>query len=180
MAGQWKTKSKVKEFLDIMDLIILDNIIKNEKIDDAIYIIEEIGEKKCMEALPFLIEKLESTDNHLLRNAIALALSDIGSPEAIEPIINMIRHPKTKGYRGTLLSALEPFDYSEHIELLVNLLYEGNFEVSRKSLILIEAIIKNTPNEIRQRCISVIRNEIEKLEDKIDFLLESIDVFTEE
>lgn len=162
-----------------MDFIVLEDMIKDNKIDDAICIIEDIVEKKCIEAVPFLIEKLESTDNHLLRNAIALALSDIGSSEAIEPLINMIRHPKTKGYRGTLLSALEPFDYSAHFEMLVDFLYEGNFEVSRKSLILIEAIIKNIPDEIRQRCITKIRNEIESLEEKIDFLSESLDVFTE-
>ena len=159
-----------------MELNILEEKIKNNKIDEAICIIEEIGEKKYKEAVPFLIRQLESTNNHLLRNTIAMALSDIGDSEAVKPIINMLKQPKTIGYRGTLLAALEPFDYSSYIEMLVDFLYEGNFEVSRKSFILIESIVKKIPDEIRQKCITKIKNEIENLQDKIDFLSESLDV----
>lgn len=156
----------------------LEQKIEESKIDEAISIIEEIGENKLKEAVPFLIKELESTQNHMLRNSIALALSDIGSSEAMEPIINMLKHPKTKGYRGTLLAALEPFDYSAHFEMLVDFLYDGNFEVSRKALILIESIVKEMPDKIIQKSIIKIKKEIENLENKIDFLSESLDVLT--
>jgi len=162
-----------------MNIKDLEQKIDDNRVDDAICIIEEIGEKKFNDVVPFLINKLESTDNHMLRNAIALALSDIGSEEALEPIINMLKDPKTKGYRGTLLAALEAFDYSQYFEMIVDFLYEGNFEVSRKSLILIESVVKNIPDEIIKKCIIKIKNEIENLEEKIDFLSESLSVLTE-
>lgn len=163
-----------------MNLLDLEEKINNDEIDEAICIVEQIAERKFEKAVPFLIEQLESTDNHLLRNAIAIALSDIGSEEAVEPIIRMLKHPKTKGFRGTLLAALEPFDYSTYWDTLVDFMCEGNFEVSRKSLILIESIAKDMSVETRQKCIVKIRAEIDKLQDKVDFLTESLDVFTEE
>lgn len=163
-----------------MNIKGLEEKINKNEIDDAIYIVEQIAERKIEKAVPFLIGQLESTDNHLLRNAIAIALSDIGNEEAVEPIIRMLKHPKTKGFRGTLLAALEPFDYSGHLDILVDSMCEGNFEVSRKSLLLIEAIAKGMSVETRQKCITKVRDEIEKLQDKVDFLSESLDVFTEE
>ena len=39
-----------------------------------------------------------------------------------------------------LLYALEPLDYTKHIELLIDFIIQGNFEVSRQSLLLIESI----------------------------------------
>ena len=168
-------KPKVKRG-GIMNLSILEKNIENNNIDEAKSIIKNIGRNKYTEAVPLLIKYLMSTDNSILRNTIAMALSDIGSTEAVEPIINMIKHPKTIGNRGTLLYALEPFDYSAYIELLVELLNEDNFEVSRQSLTLIKSIAKDISEEIRQRCITKIKNEIENLQDKIDFLSESLDV----
>lgn len=105
--------------------------ISENNIDAAISIIEEIGEKRLNEAVLYLIEQLQTTDNHLLRNSIAIALSDIGNQDAVEPIINVLKDLKTIGYRGTLLASLEPFNYSSHVDFLFGFLMEGNFEVSR-------------------------------------------------
>lgn len=161
-----------------MDIKKLESNIQYGDICEAINIIDEIGRKKIREASPFLIKQLESTDNHILRDSIALALSDVGDKEAVKPIINLLNDPKTKGHRGTLLAALEPFDYSEYIDMLVNFLYEDSFEVSRKSLILIEATINDMPNEIKEKYIAEINTKLDKLEEKIDFLTEAVDVFT--
>lgn len=70
---------------------------------------------KLKEAIPLLIEYLKSTENNILRNSIALTLSDIGSEEAVKPLIDMINHPKTLGVRGTLKYALKAFDCSGHL-----------------------------------------------------------------
>lgn len=161
-----------------MDITELKEKIVANKIDEAICIVKQIARKKYKEAVPFLIEQLETTDNHLFRNAIATALSDIGSQEAVEPIIRMLKHPKTNGYRGTLLAALEPFDYSAYLDMLVEFLCEGNFEVSRKSLILIESIVEGIPDDIKQKCIIKIKKKTDNLQDRIDFLVESLEVFT--
>ena len=160
-----------------MDLKQLEEKINSNKVDEALSIIERIADYKIKTALPFLLEQLEKTDNHLLRNEIALALAEIGTQEVVEPIIRMLNHPKTKGYRGNLLAAVVPFDYSTHLDLLVDFMVEGNFEVSRKSFILIEAIVDDVPIKSKQEYIMKIKKEIEKLEDKIDFLKESLDLF---
>lgn len=160
-----------------MNLSELEESIKNNNIDKALKIIADIGVKKYKEACPILMKYFEITNNNILRNEIAIALSDIGYSEAVEPIINMIRNPKTIGSRGTLLYSLESFDYSSYIELLVDLLYDDNFEVSRQAFILIENIIKNLSDETKQKCINNIQDEIDKLEDKVHFLIESKKIF---
>lgn len=154
----------------------LEDSINSGDIDNALVMIEDIGEAKSKEALPILIKYLQSTDNNILRNKIALALSDIGSHEAIEPLISMLSSSKTIGSRGTLLYALEPLDYSSHIELIMKLLFEENFEVSRHSLILIESMIKEIDDGIKNKYRVEIRTHIDSLYDKIDFLLEALDV----
>ena len=163
-----------------MNIKDLEEKINKNEIDEAIHIVEQIAERKVKKTVPFLIKQLEITDNHLLRNAIAIALSDIGDEEAIEPIIMMLKNPKTKGFRGTLLAALTPFDYSQYIDILVDIICEGNFEVSRKSLILIESIRKDISVDTRKKCVTKIKSEIEKLQEKVDFLIESLDVFKKE
>lgn len=162
-----------------MDMSYLEKSIQDGKIDEAICIIDEIGKKKLKEASTFLIKELESTDNHILRDSIALALSDIECKEAVKSIVNLLNDSKTKGHRGTLLAALEPFDYSPYIDMLANFLYEDSFEVSRQSLILIESIIKDIPNEIKEKYIIEINAKLDKLEEKIDFLTDALDVFTD-
>lgn len=159
-----------------MQISELEEKIKNNNIDDAIQIINEIGCCKDVELVPMLIHYLVETDNNILRNAIAIALSEIGSIEAVEPLISMLNHPKTIGARGTLLYALEAFDCSAYAELITDLLLEDSFEVSRQSLLLLESIVNNIPIEIKQKCVEKIQDKIDTLHNKIEFLSESIGV----
>jgi len=159
-----------------MQLSELEETIINNNTEEARKIIEQIGYSKNAKAVPLLIHYLVGTDNNIIRNAIAIALSDIGSIEAIEPIINMLRHPKTIGARGTLLYALEAFDCSAHGELMTDLLLEGNFEVRIQSQILLKSNAKSIPIEVKQKCIEKIQEEMESLREKIEFLSESLEV----
>ncbi|WP_411344077.1 HEAT repeat domain-containing protein [Paenibacillus sp. WLX1005] len=74
----------------------LSREINENCIDQAIQTIEEIGEKKVNEAVPYLIEQLELTENALIKNSIALALADIGKTEALEPIVKQLKNQKQK------------------------------------------------------------------------------------
>lgn len=147
------------------------------KIDEAVELIKQLDEKEEEKVLLVLIEILEETNNHLLRNTIAIILSDIGNNIAVEPIIKMLRHPKTLGYRGTLVYSLESLDYSSHLELLVKFVCEGNFEVSRQSLILIDAIKGSLTSEARNKYIQTISSKVDELEEQIEFLQEAINIF---
>lgn len=112
-----------------MDLVLLREAMESNNVDKVENMLEEIGRNKLKDAIPLLIEYLKSTENNILRNSIAITLSDIGDEQAVEPLLDMINHPKTLGARGTLLSALKPFDCSQHLETLIYHLIKGNFEV---------------------------------------------------
>lgn len=159
-----------------MDVDILRQELKNNNIDNAIRVIEEFGENKFYESLPYLIKCFEDTDNHRLRNTIAIALADIGDESVLKPIVNALNDPKTIGKRGTLLYALGFFDYSPYIELLINFIISGNFEESRQSLSLIESIDINIEHEVIDRCIAKINKDIKRQEEKMEFLLEALDI----
>ncbi|WP_047154723.1 HEAT repeat domain-containing protein [Aneurinibacillus tyrosinisolvens] len=154
-----------------MDLEQLQKEIEDNNIEEAISMIEEIGRRGEKKAVPFLIQHLKSTDNHGLRNQIALALSDMGNQEAVEPIIEMITHSKTLGNRGTLLYALKPLDYSNHIELLVDCMVNGNYEVQHEAKQLIMEMNGVIPDETLLKAILKVQKEIKNLKEKHDFLL---------
>lgn len=158
-----------------MDLDNLEQLIDKNLIDDAVELIKEIGRNRDLNAVPLLIKILEETDNHGLRNTVAIALSDIGSNDAVEPIIRMLKDTKTIGHRGTLVYSLETLDYSKHIDLLVEFVCEGNYEVKIESLQLITAVKKNLTQEQREKFIHTINDKIEKLEEQLEFLYHSID-----
>ncbi|WP_052476292.1 HEAT repeat domain-containing protein [Cohnella kolymensis] len=99
-----------------MDFSQLEQALRDGRVEEAMNTISELGKQRTKEAVPLLIKYLKLTDNSILRNEIAIALSDIGSQEAVEPLIEMLKDPKTLGNRGTLLFALRPFDYTEHLD----------------------------------------------------------------
>ncbi|MGG2028024.1 HEAT repeat domain-containing protein [Gottfriedia sp. S16(2024)] len=116
--------------------MVLDHIskvINSENVEEAEKILEEIVKNKQENCIHLLIDCLKVTGNHRIRNAIAIALSDIGNEIAIEPLFEMINDPKTLGYRGTLFYALKPFDCTAHLKTLVQHLLTGNFEVQANS-----------------------------------------------
>ncbi|SEB92474.1 HEAT repeat domain-containing protein [Paenibacillus sp. GP183] len=160
-----------------VDLDLLREAIVRNKMDTVESMLEEIGRNKLKEAIPLLIEYLKSTDSNILRNSIAITLSDIGSEEAIEPLIDMINHPKTLGARGTLLYALKPFDCSRHLETLVFHLITGNFEVQAEAYQLIEAMNSEVSDEILLKSILKVKdalNEIERQHQIISDTLEKL------
>lgn len=156
-----------------MDINTLKIKIREKRLDEAINIIKEIGRSRSKEAVAFLIEELETTDNHNLRDTIAIALSDIGCEEALIPIIKLIKHPKTNGHKGTLLYALRPFDYAPYFDMLVDFVIDGYFELSRESLYLIDAIADRITYDIRTNSLSRIECKIKDLVEQVDFLDEA-------
>ncbi|UYO04686.1 HEAT repeat domain-containing protein [Paenibacillus sp. PSB04] len=158
-----------------MNLNRINQLILSNKIDEALHFIEEIGKIKDIAAAPLLLELLTTTENHLIRNQTAIALSDMGCQEAVEPIIELLQDPKTLGYRGSLLYALEPLNYSKHIDILLEFVISGNFEVSRNSFLLLEQVKDQITPELKQKYRNKINTIIEGLEEEIEFLEETIE-----
>jgi len=76
-----------------------------------------------------LLLDLRSSDAAVRHNA-ALDLMEIEDPIAILPLLEAIKKPENVNHRGTLVYALSAFDCLEHLELLVDLVLTGDFEVS--------------------------------------------------
>lgn len=91
-------------------------------------------------AAPRLLELLRTADSPLIRNAAALALSDLKEPKAFAVLVELLRDERTRKSRGTLLYALGAYDCSSILPLLVDLVIGGNFEVSRQAWELIQGI----------------------------------------
>jgi hypothetical protein len=159
-----------------MNLDLLREAVENNKMDIAESMLEEIGRTKLKEAIPLLIEYLKSTESHILRNSIAITLSDIESEEAVEPLIDMINHPKTLGARGTLLYALKPFDCSRHLETLVYQLITGNFEVQLQAYQLIEVINSEIPDDVLLKCILKVKDGLNEIERQHELLSDSLEM----
>lgn len=162
-----------------MNKIRLEEVIESGDLKEAVKIIEEIGEKLDHTFTPILLRYLATTDSVLLRNVIAITLADLGDSEAVLPLIDLLRNPKTKGNRGTLLYALDFFDVSTYVVTLVDLL-DDTFEASRQSYQLISSVQDKISEAQKDICRQMIRR---KLTDHInkhkrDFLLESLELFT--
>lgn len=126
-----------------------------------------------------LIKHLTLTSDKKLRNLLAISLRDIGSEEAISPLIRLVNDPRTVGSRGTLLYALESFDCTEHLETIIHLFLTGNFEVQAGAYQLIESMNGNVPGEVLLNSLKKVKNQQEEIErqqelhrDVLDFLFE--------
>lgn len=83
-----------------------------------------------------------STEDHSVRNAVALDLAETSDPRVKEALISLIQRPMLENYRGTLVYALENFKCSDLAPLLLELVQTANFEVAAHAGIIIE----NTDN----------------------------------
>ncbi|MCF2718128.1 HEAT repeat domain-containing protein [Paenibacillus sp. UKAQ_18] len=162
-----------------MNKMRLEEVIESGDLKEAVKIIEEIGEKLDYTFTPILLRYLATTDSVLLRNVIAITLADLVDREAVLPLIDLLRNPKTKGNRGTLLYALEFFDVSTHVVALVDLL-DDTFEASRQSYQLISTVKDKITKAQKDICRQKIRRKLADYKNKYkrDFLLESLELFT--
>ncbi|GAB6988747.1 hypothetical protein JCM16418A_07970 [Paenibacillus pini] len=150
----------------------LEESILNNKMDEVTNLLDEIVTQHDTICNGYLIEQLRTTENHLLRNQIALTLSDLKCQEVVDVIIELIQDPRTDGNRGTLIYALEPLNYLDHIDVLLNLCLTGNFEVKLQSLQLIKQVKGNIPKKIRKKYKERLKEEKEQLIDRKKFLKE--------
>jgi len=144
----------------------LEEHIYNDEIEAASDIIKFIGETKDESCLEVLLKHLKATENKQLRNEIALTLSDIGNNRAVDPLIEMIIDPKTKGGRGTLLYALEELDYADHIAIITDFVGDASLEVSMHAFLLLEHVIDELSDEQKAECKEILESKLKVIEDE--------------
>jgi len=111
--------------------------------------------------------------NPIARNSAALTLSDRGDVGCVPIIVDLLQDPKTLGFRGTLLYALEPFDCRELLELLVELVITGGFEVRHQALQNIAQIEGVIALDVWELCSERIQQALQDAsEDRRALLLE--------
>jgi len=110
-----------------------------------------------MKSIDALIIDLESTDSSV-RNKAAISLMDIGDERAVAPLLKAIQKPENSNYRGTLVYALSAFNCLNHINILVDLVLTGNYEVATGSFQILEQSTLN--NEHKKQ----IKNQIKSID----------------
>ncbi len=106
---------------------------------------------------PALRDVLIKTTEARVRNAVALALSDLRDRDSFELLVGLIKSRETSGARGTLLYALAAYDCSSILPLLVDCVIEGGFEEAHEALGLITAIETQLDDETWRACTERLR-----------------------
>jgi HEAT repeat protein len=83
------------------------------------------------------IQILEQTNSSRVRNAAALALTDLRAHNAKDALLNVLTRPDKKGSRGTLLYALEQLGADVPLPVLANVIAEESYEAREEALDLI-------------------------------------------
>ncbi|HAT76006.1 MAG TPA: hypothetical protein DCS19_03965, partial [Flavobacterium sp.] len=88
---------------------------------------------------------------------------------------------KTENYRGTLVYALQYFDCSKNLSFLVDLVINGNLEVSHEALQAIKTIDAEIDNNEFKECLNKLDRAIIlcESEGKKELLEDLKDIFVE-
>ena len=78
-------------------------------------------------SVDFFIECLKS-ENYEIRNRAALSLKELKSSKSVEPLIEGVIYPIDPKRCGTLASALESHDCSDHIIDIFRIMFYSNYE----------------------------------------------------
>ena len=119
--------------------------------------------------IDFFIGILLAADDFSVRNQLALKISDTGNPKLIEPLVSLIKDPKTFNHRGSLISALEQYDYLPYMDLLVSIINE-NFEVRWSVDTMQRESMDSLSEEQKKRYSDIISKESDECEYALDIL----------
>ncbi len=121
------------------------------------------------DSIDFFIGILLAADDFSVRNQLALKISDTENPKLIEPLVSLIKDPKTFNHRGSLISALEQYDYLPYMDLLVSIINE-NFEVRWSVDTMLRESMDSLSEEQKKRYSDIISKEAEECEYGLDLL----------
>ena len=116
--------------------LILERITSPEA-DIRLDMIESIKNAVRNDALEVLLPLLNSSDS-LIRDAVALALRELGDSRSFEPLLNAVLDPANRDHRGTLVYALETHNCSKIFLTIIDLALYGNYEVQCHALTILK------------------------------------------
>ncbi len=139
-----------------------------------------LGDLGDRQAVPMLIDMLQTTSNPTIRDAIAVGLRELGDERALHPLLSLIADPKTEGHRGTLVYALEGFNCASCLSFLVDLVISSNFEVSHQAFLVIESIESKVSAMTLDTCLQRVQEALSQSDDeKVELLKELIEMLND-
>lgn len=111
--------------------IDLDQLKANLYSDDwktSLSAADRLAELRTIESIDILIEGLSST-NSSIRNSSALGIREVNSQRAFDALFNRIKELGVNEEIGTLVYSLESASCSDYLLELIDLYFNGNFEV---------------------------------------------------
>jgi hypothetical protein len=160
-----------EELLSIIEKNDENNLIKASK---------ELLLRNVVGVQDRLLDILKNTQNNVIRNELALLLSDAKNPKLFEVIVDLLKNSKTSNSRGTLLYALGGYNCSSILSLLVDFVISGNFEVSNQAYNLITEINSNIQESVWTECKNKIENALRNNASKnMELLKELLNIFND-
>lgn len=141
----------------------------------------ELASRQEVSAVPLILEVLRTTNDASVRNATALAISDLKHPSGFDVLVALLKDERTRANRGTLLYAIDAYDCSPILQLLVDFVIDGNFEVSRQALSLISGIETEIDEQTWHSCIDRLRSALAAAsEERRPILVELLSLFEQD
>jgi hypothetical protein len=105
----------------------------------------------------------------------------VGRPKSLPLLIKLIKDQRTQGYRSTLIYAASGFNPIEHIEVFVELLVSGSYDIVRECANVIDNLDGDIEDEVLNRCIDKLTLAIDECSelDKKNIILYILSLFDE-
>ena len=164
------------------DVQALIRRLNEPDVDAAVLAAASLADRAAIEAIPALRLALSAvTTPAAVRNAVAIALSDLGDEGLVALIGELLRDPRTQGNRGTLLYAIESFDNRPLLGELTHLVIHGGFEVRHQAFQNIASIHGPVDWDLWQESLSRVKEAVATApEHRVDLLRDLLDILDDE
>lgn len=135
---------------------------------DALKKVRKDGDASVVE---YLVHTLVTTDSEAIQGEVVEILNTLKDSEAVEPLIDAIKDPKTKGYRNLLISAFwqAGLNVKGHLEFLVLTAMQENYLTAFECLTVIESADEVGSREEIEQSLKQLAEYIEANQDKDNF-----------
>ena len=165
MSGNDQKIKELKERLQKKDTSVLLQTLK------------EVKQEGNHSLIPYLVWILRDTDNKDVQNKVIDILNNLNSQSAVPYLIESIESIKDEELLNLLISACwkNGLDYSDYVELFVNVFIEYNFSIALEAFTVIENATTNVSEEDIDRMISYIKDRLDNInKEKKALLLELV------
>lgn len=129
----------------------------SENWEESLSAADQLAAMHTDEAIAFLVEALDSNDNWI-RNAASLGIREANNSSASKALLERIKELGTDEEIGTLVYSLETFDCSRNLLDIVNLYFDGNYEVKVSA----KAIFEDQQFQLTQKELGKVTQRLEQ------------------